>query len=245
MTVAPWVAYADLPAPLPVLPGGEPEWGRVIQLASETLWRLSGRRWSGARALTVEVVAGGGDEPTWGTPLAGSPTVPTVRDGAILNHSSCSHPAVVRLPGTPTAVTSVTVGGVVRDPATYRLAGGYLTDLSGAGWPTCEPGMLVAYTSGKPPPAGGSEAAGVLARELGRALVGDSGTLLPGNVTSVVRQGITQTFDSALKIFRAGKTGVPTVDLWLASVNPNGLRRAGRAWSPDTHPARSYVRPPA
>lgn len=242
--VEPWVTYADLPAPLPVLPGGEADWADPIALASEVLWALSGRRWAGVTTRTVEVVAPApaddfppGWDLTWGTVSA-----PHVEAGRLVNRPcGCSAPAEVRLPGSPSRVLSVTVSGALRDPASYRLNGQYLQDLSGTGWPTCEPGMVVQYESGKEPPAAGKAAAGLLAREFGKAIIGDPSCQLPANVTSVTRQGITQTIVPATQIIALGQTGVVSADLWLATVNPHRLTRRARAWSPDTHP-RTYLR---
>lgn len=240
--VAAWVTVADLPAPLPTLPGGEADWQRHIAAASEVLWALSGRRWSGeVTTRTVEVVAAGSGDDGWHTSW-GTAVHPHLVDGEVYNHSRCAAPPEVRLPGDPVAVRSVTIRGTLRDPATYRLAGAYLQDLTGRGWPTCEPGMVVVYDTGRTPPAGGQAAAGLLARELGRAQVGDPACGLPGNVTSVTRQGITQTLVPASKIVELGQTGLPAVDLWLATVNPGKLRRRAAAWSPDTEP-RIYRRP--
>lgn len=240
-TIAPWLAVPDLPSPLPTLPGGEADWLRHIQSASEVLWALSGRRWAGGPTIrTVEVVAAGSTDtipgswhPSWGVHVA---------DGEVYNHGCCQRPTSIRLPGDPSRVLSVGEGTTTRDPATYRLNGRYLEDLSGRGWPTCHPGIAVRYEAGRVPPEAGRTAAGLLARELGRAQIGDPGCALPANVTSVVRQGLTQTLVPALTLFSAGRTGVPAVDLWLATVNPNGLRQRTRAWSPDTEPT-VYVRP--
>ncbi len=239
---APWVELTAVPTPLPELPGTEEEveaeWAAIIAQASEVLWALSGRRWAGESERTVEVVAPviGCEAPpgydlSWGTVAH-----PHMVEGEIVNHRCCPTPPEVRLPGQPTAVDSVTIDGVDRDPATYRLAGNYLQDLSGRGWPTCEPGMTVVYTNGRTPPAGGQRAAALLARELARARLGDPACGLPANVTSVTRQGITQTFVPASQIIALGQTGLVAVDTWLATVNPGRLTRRARAWSPDTHP---------
>lgn len=242
---APWVEPADLPAPVPTLPGGEEEWAATIALASEVLWALSGRRWGGVRTLTCEVVAPqpGTDPPPGWDPSWGTATHPALVDGQVVNHVCCAAPREIRLPGTSRAVLSVSYRGAVSDPSTYRLAGSYLQDLTGTGWPVCDPGVVVTYVSGREPPEGGRRAAAIYARELGRARIGDPGCGLPANVTSVTRQGITQTFVAATDIIAAGQTGLVPVDAWLATVNPAKLTRRARAWSPDTSP-RTYRRTP-
>lgn len=242
--IAPWVELSDLPTPLPTLPGGEEEWAATIALASEVLWALSGRRWAGAATRTVEVVApsAGDDRPpgwdlSWGTVAH-----PVLIEGEVYNCRCCT-PARVRLPGSPTAVVEVRSGGAVRDPAFYWLNGAYLVDLSGRGWPTCPPGITVTYLNGKEPPEGGRRAAALLAYELGRARLGDPGCGLPANVTSLTRQGISQTFVPASQIIGLGQTGLVPVDTWLATVNPNRLTRRARAWSPDTEPTARRITP--
>jgi hypothetical protein len=241
--VAPWVQLPDLPTPLPNLPGGEAEWGATIALASEVLWALSGRRWSGAATRTVEVVApsaGAADLPPGWTPSWGMVAHPVLREGEVYN-CRCAQPERVRLPGTPQAVTEVRVGATTRPPSSYWLDGAYLVDLSGRGWPTCPPGMVVTYTSGKLPPEGGRRAAALLAWELGRARVDDPACGLPANVTNLTRQGISQTFVPASQIVALGQTGLMPVDTWLATVNPAKLTRRARAWSPDTAPTTRRI----
>ncbi len=240
--VAPWVELSAIPAPVPELPGGEEEWAATIALASEVLWALSGRRWGGAVTRTVEVVAPTPGEPipsgwdlSWGLVMH-----PAVIDGQIVNHGCCAAPSEVRLPGSPVAVVSVSYRGAARDPDSYDLRGPYLRDLTGRGWPVCEPGVVVTYTSGKAPPEGGQRAAALLAREYALASLGQP-CGLPANVASQTRQGISQTFVTASQLIALGQTGVVPVDAWLATVNPGRLTRRARAWSPDTQP-RTYRR---
>jgi len=245
--VAPWVTLDAIPSP-PDLPGTEEEvaaeWAAIIAQASEVLWALSGRRWFGTTTVTREVVApspGCDLPPGWDTSW-GLAMHPVVVDGQITNRScGCAPPPAVRLPGSPVEVTEVQVRGTVRDAATYRLRGAYLEDLTGRGWPTCDPGIVVEYLSGKPPPPGGVRAAALLAKELALARLGDPACGLPTNTTSVTRQGITQTFVSAADLIDRGQTGLVPVDSWVATVNPAKLTRRARAWSPDTSP-RTYRR---
>lgn len=207
----------------------------LLLAASRHMWALSGRRWSGSRTVAAEVIADGvspGWNPSWGehVPLVAPYTT---GDGEIRN-CFCARPPAVRLPGDNiTAVDSVTVNGAARDPATYRLAHGWLEDRSGAGWPTCEPGMIVTYRLGTAPPADGTAAVAELAAELIRSVAGQE-TRLPGNVTSITRQGITVGQVPASALYEKGMTGIAPVDAWLATVNPNRLTRSARSWSPDT-----------
>lgn len=236
VTVAAWADAADLPAGTPAPPGGDPQRDELILAASRLLYALSGRRWEGDREVTLEVVASG--SPAWaavGGGLGWSPSWGAcVVDGEVYNHDRCGRPPSVRLPGDHiTAVTTVAVGGTVRDPATYRLTKGWLEDRTGRGWPTCDPGVVVTYRLGLAPPPDGRTAAAELASELIRAAAGQE-TRLPGNVTSITRQGITMGVRPGADLFEKGNTGLPLTDLWLATVNPKRLARRASSWSPDT-----------
>lgn len=126
-------------------------------------------------------------------------------------------------------------------------------------WPTCqemglpatEPGTFeVTYLRGKPVPEYGLWAAGLLACELIKACAppGDNcACRLPDNVQSVVREGVSIDLD----VFRLGgtgdpefgRTGIPEVDLWLSTVNPNRATSRARAYSPDRRPPRRTTWP--
>jgi hypothetical protein len=244
----PWAAVADLPADRPALPGGDEEWERVIALATSVLFTLSGRGWAGRRTRTVEVVAVRGAR--WAEVAAGpdfwwdGSWGAHVEDGEIVNHSCCDAPLAVRLPHSPVrAIESVTVGGVLRGPDTYRLRDGrWLEDRTRRGWPTCDPGLVVVYTAGTDPPPEARDAARTLALHLAYARAGDARCRLPSNVTAATRQGISQSFTPAAELIAAGRTGLTDVDLWLGTVNPTARRHRPSSWSPDTHP-RTYTRP--
>lgn len=247
MPVSSWVTVTELPEGRPELPGGDEEWNALSHLATLVLFALSGRHWAGAVTRTVEVVAVGGTrwrelssgddwwwDGSWGA---------HVEAGQIVNHDCCGRPDRVRLPHAPVrSVDVVEVGSTTRDPASYRLTDGrWLEDRSGRGWPTCDPGLTVTYTAGEDPPEVARDLAAQLALQLGYARAGDSRCRLPRNVTSIARQGITQSFVPASQLIAEGRTGLDEVDLWLATVNPTNRRHRPSSWSPDTYP-RTYTR---
>ena len=86
----------------------------------------------------------------------------------------------------------------------------------------------VTYTWGKVPPEAARFAATVLSAELVKACLGDSGCRIPAGAVTVQRQGIT--FDFSLT---DGKTGLYEVDLAIAALNPHGVKRRARVYSPD------------
>lgn len=254
MSIAPWVARADLPAGLP---GTEAEQDAACDLATAVLYGLTGRRWAGHDTRTIAVYAsrtpwwwqradlGLPWDSTWGACLAGGPiALPVMVGGELFNHSGCDRPPSIRLPDYPIrAVTAVRIGGQLRDPGSYRLTGSRYLEDSWDGWPTCGwygPGaaMEVDYDYGAAPPAAGLAAAARLAAELTKAYAGLP-SALPGYLMQRVRQGTTEAFVRADLLYDKGRTGLADVDLWLATVNPGGLKRRSRAWSPDTDPRYS------
>lgn len=228
---APWVTEEELPEGKPALPDGGPSWGEVVTFASDVLFDLSGQRWTGDCGEVTAVLESCG---ACACSAGGSysPWTPVLLEGSWYN-CRCASPALLRLPDSAVReVTAVTVRGVVRDPGTYRLVrGGSLADLTGVGWQTCPGGVGITYVTGYPPPAGGRMAARALAVELGKALVGDSSCKLPQRVTSVQRQGVTIGVLDRWPDLDKGRTGLYTVDLWLASVTRPV--RGAAVWSPD------------
>lgn len=254
MTVlAPWVARSDLPTGLP---GAEAELDAACELASAVLYGLSGRRWAGHATRTIEILAtgtpwwwrdvalglpwGGGSSSMWGGGW-GPPMMPVMYGGELFNHSGREQARSIRLPDYPVRdVTAVRVAGDTLDAGAYRLIGNrFLEHVSPEGWPSCgltdDRLMEVDYAYGAVPPTAGRHAAVLLAAELAKAAAGQPSGL-PGYVTQRVRQATTESFVSAAALFDKGKTGLASVDLWLATVNPAGLRRRARSWSPDTDP---------
>lgn len=59
---------------------------------------------------------------------------------------------------------------------------------------------------------------------------------LPGRTTSVQREGISYTLIDPQDYLRDGKTGLPSVDLWISSVNPRKALRAAGVFTPDSPP---------
>lgn len=254
MTVAPWVARADLPAGTP---GTDAEQDAACELATATLYALSGRRWAGHATRTIAVFAsrtpwwwqraelGLPWDSTWGVCGVSLPALPVMVGGEIFNHSGCDRPPSIRLPDYPVrSVTEVVIGGETRDPGTYRLVGNRYLEDGWDGWPTCgwaygdTAAMEVTYAYGADPPAAGLAAAGRLAAELSKAYSGQP-SALPGYLMQRVRQGTTEAYVRADSLFDKGRTGLADVDLWLAAVNPSRLARRARAWSPDTDPRYS------
>lgn len=213
-----------------------------IALASTILYLLTGQRWPGEqddvirpcsplRTLGVDPgstygLAGWGWTARSGWCGCGSPSI-----------CGCDTAGLVELPGFPTVgVDTVTLDGVVLDPASYRLMGQLLVRVDGR-WPCCQdwtvpgdqPGAFeVRYRWGALPDDAGLYACAVLACELWKGSQGEASCRLPKRVTTVTRQGVTIAMLDPLSLFPDGMTGVPEVDLWL------GAQRYGDVHRPST-----------
>lgn len=218
MGLVPWATLDDLPAERPVaLPGGDEQWSRLLVASSEVLYALTGRMFAGERTRTIDQYgpcSSGGD------------------------HCRACRVARVRLPNRDAReLLLVEQGGVARDLSGYRIArGGYLERSPGSvePLPTCGTPLRIRYRFGRAPSAAGTEHALALATALAQATTSPDSSPLPAGVTQIVRQGITFTQRAASELIALGQTGLPSVDVWVATVNPHGARRPGRSWSPDT-----------
>lgn len=140
------------------------------------------------------------------------------------------------------AVSEVKIDGVVLDPANYRLdEDRKLVRTDGGTWPCCQDLSLadteentfsITFDAGRTPPAAGIAVARELACELLKFYNGQD-CALPKRVTTVTREGVTMALLDPQTFIQEGRTGLPNVDMWLHSVNPEKLSRRGRVWSPD------------
>lgn len=108
--------------------------------------------------------------------------------------------------------------------------------------PTTEDGTwAITYTHGLPVPLEGLDAAAELACEIAKACggAGPSECVLPSNVVSMTRNGVSYEFagnngsvttSSTSRILRFN---IPIVDMWVQSINPYGVTDRVQAWSPD------------
>lgn len=207
---AAWAQPDALPADVRELHTDE-LWCSVLATASDVLWAATGRRWR--NVSITETIEMAGDRCV---PLPGP-------------HSRRAHVmGSIRLPRDDvTAVTSVTIGGVLF--ADWQLDGNWLIRTDARGWSR---NTVVSYTFGRMRPAGGELAVLTLATEIGRWMAGKS-CQLPQRVQSVTRQGITYAMLDDLSFLDQGLTGIAGVDLWIKSVNPGGNRQQAVSWSPD------------
>lgn len=226
----------------------------AASFASQVLWALSGRRWWGQRQDRLRVAP---DFAGLHVPFPSSFSLWTPgRTRGCPCHASTINPQV---PGPVIDVVSLTVGDVVvphdqieiEDRRVIRVAPGAdsTTDPLAVNLWVDEDGFYALFPNGacgcgrrstvdmilewgSPPPDAGAEAARLLATEVAKGLSGDTSCRIAGNVTSVNRQGVSVLLDPAT-FLDEGRTGVPLVDLWLTSVNPNKLQRPPEVWWPE------------
>lgn len=248
-----WANFVDVPTRLrDRLPDlTETDWQTNLLRASELLWMLSGRRWLGGGCTeTAELRSnppqeGRGAYPyhsSWGACTCWAD--PIAWDSELLarpwGYRHIPQPYAIQL---PRSLVSNIVSVMVGDTAftDYRLTlSGWLERTDGQGWSVCDGDTVITYQFGRPPPAGGRDAAIALAFELGREQTGDSNCRLPSNVVSITRQGVTYEMQAATEFQALLRTGVPEVDRWLAAVNPNSRPQSARVWSPDIPSAQRY-----
>jgi hypothetical protein len=228
----------------------------VADQASQLLYELSGRQFSGLCAATsyrppcdacwcgYQILSRGYVIGPWdyGYPLY-------LCDSCMI---ACA-PSRVKLAGYPVReITSVKIDGDTLDPSEYVIWNHrYLTRLDNARWPmmqdltlpdTEEGTFSISYTYGASPPLMGQAAAAELACELYKMCAGAT-CALPNGTTRVTRQGIViekLAFTSWAFRERSWRTGLPQVDAFLSAYNPGGIRRRPVFWAPGK---RQYAQP--
>lgn len=153
---------------------------------------------------------------------------------------SCCKVCELEMPGKVAAITEVNIDGWKLDPQLFRVDNGKtLVRQDGYCWPDCQNlgapegaigTITIKYLPGTLPTQAGLQAAGTLACEFSKAILGEKKCRLPSSVTSIVRQGVAM--EMASSMFESG-TGIREVDAYVYSVNPHGLKTPPLVWSPD------------
>jgi hypothetical protein len=164
------------------------------------------------------------------------------------NNCGCTRICQLALPGPVAAVTEVIVDGVVLDPEQYRVDDfRYLVRVPvgdedrGVCWPECQDFSLAAdqpgtwevtYTRGRPTPELVKSAMSALVCELYKLCTRDASCVLPRNMATMTRQGVTIRFqgkDATNAIIEF----VPEVALAVRTFNPRGLQSESRVFRAD------------
>jgi hypothetical protein len=248
--VAPWITTVKLSDP-------ESSYADdAIAAASFVLFHLSGRKYGGVRETTEEYCQVGLDQiglstyygPYQRPPLPGpsgyAVMYPELRHGVITNRiggmcNTCGCTHLLRLRGAPVLeVTSVKVGSGELDPSAYAIYDHGFIASPNECWNTCDD-VEVTYRYGTEAPILGQIAAAALADQYILAMAGSDECELPQRVTQISRQGVSWTLLDPQEFLKEGRTGIYSVDLFLAVVNPDSARLRPRVFSPDVPRART------
>lgn len=218
-------------------PGEDPiavnKLGAAVALAQEVLWALSGRQYG---ACTV--VARPCKDNSCGSRTSLWTGGSWMGAGCSCVGPACNAngPGVVHLPGPVNKVLEVSINGEAMDPDLFVTEGDYLYRKDSMAWPSQDLGRAlgssgtwgVTYLRGYAVPEGVGAFVAQLATEFYAACTSGGKCKLPRRVKTISRQGVTYDMADPTDIYATGKTGLPAVDMWLASVNPNALMSAPR-----------------
>lgn len=254
ITCTPWATHEDVDSGPCSAYGTDPDLlDEALQIASDVLYAFTRRRYAGICTDTVRPnsVFREAKLPKWwpaaGDNLWGWCSCHRPRD------NGCVPVPELKLPGYPVDADpthlTVMVDGEALDPDQYRIDDHrYLVRVDGKGWPCCQLMSLddsevgtfsVTYPWGRVPPVGGVRACKILGCQFMLGWSDDdddqAACLLPERVTTLTRQGVTMALLDPLTLFDDGKTGVPFVDLWVASVNRSSNTRDATVIIPGRH----------
>ncbi len=215
----------------------------AVDAAVRVLWSLTGERYACCPRV-ARPCPSDCETPTMWTPGSGWVAV---LDGGVWRNIGCGcggtctarGPMVVHLPGPICEITEVRIDDAILDPPGYKQEGDRLYRV-GTVWPEQdlqaplgEDGTWsVQYLTGTPPPAGAAAMVGVIALDFWKVCTTGK-CEVPRRVQTVQRQGVTFQLPDISEIIDKGSTGIPLVDMWIASVNPYKHRQRPSVLSPD------------
>lgn len=261
----PWpfdATCCDLPED--VDPGQVDRW---VSIATQLLFRLSGRRYGASCPVVTRPCRRACLESyplavRWGAVGQWVPYIDAAgawRNASVCGCSSdcsCGQLCEVRLEAPVHDIVEVRVDGKVLPAGAYRVdAPALLVRTDGGCWPRCqdmaappdaEGTFAVTYRLGVQLDEAAIAAHSELVCHLLKGCGGSGsgcGCRLPANATRVARQGVTVEMADLAQVHAEGRTGLPTVDLWLRTVNPNRLTGPSRVFSPDLRRPRTQIWP--
>ena len=217
--------------------------------ASNLLWALSGRKFSGIVTVTERYVCAGRIY-RYGPSINNNQAV--LIDGDVFNFYSddldfyegmtadgITSSSRIRLRGRP--VTKVHTirdrsGNIISPDKYYLVDHSTIQATFGVPWTPCN--IEITYSYGTEPPTLGKMAARTLAIEFVKLWNGHDDCALPQRVTSISRQGVSYTLLDSQDFIDDMRTGLYAVDLFLKSVNPDKARAKARVFTPDVPRAR-------
>jgi hypothetical protein len=220
--------------------------------ASNILWALSGRKYSGTTTVTERYVCATLSY-RYGPSVRNNKAELVLGDVYNIPYTDMdSYTAVttdglspqsrLRLRGRPVQKihTIRNRSGAVINPNSYYLVDhSTIQATAGSRWTPCD--IEVTYTYGIEPPTMGKMAARKLAMEFAKLWNGDDDCQLPQRVTSISRQGVSYTLLDSQDFIEDMRTGLYEIDLFLKSVNPDRARARARVFTPDVPRGRRYT----
>ena len=224
----------------------------AAKAASNLLWAMSGRKYSGVTTVTERYVCATLSY-RYGPSVRNNKAELVLGDVYNIPYTDMdSYTAVttdglspqsrIRLRGRPVHKihTIRNRSGVVIDENSYYLVDhSTLQATAGSRWTPCD--IEVTYTYGIEPPTLGKMAARTLAIEFAKLWAGDDDCALPQRITSISRQGVSYTILDRQDFIEEMRTGLYAVDLFLKSVNPDKARAKARVFTPDVPRGRRYT----
>jgi hypothetical protein len=219
----------------------------AAKVASQLLFQLSGRKYSGATTVTERYVCATRGH-NYG--LARGTTTAALVNGDVQNIPLTAYDfyetasdgittgSRLRLRGKPvTKVHAIRdhLGEIINPNYYYLSDHSVIQPVRGVPWRPCN--VEVTYTYGVEAPAMGKMAARMLAIEFCKMWSGED-CELPQRVTSIARQGVSYTILDPQEFVAQGRTGIYFVDMFLKSVNPDNAKNRARVFSPDLGRAR-------
>jgi hypothetical protein len=226
----------------------------ACQMASNILWAMSGRKYSGITTVTERYITSVDSFRYQG--ISAKNFQAHLVNGSVYNMASedwndsayqsdgTSSISRIRLRGKPVQevhlVRSLYDGHIVDPDYYYVSEHNEIRAYSGTPWP---PGNVeVTYTYGIRPPVAGRMAAKLFAIELIKFWTGDD-CALPDRVTSISRQGVSYTVLDNQDFLENMRIGIYAVDLFIKTANPSKALAPSKVFSPDTPRARRAAPP--
>jgi hypothetical protein len=221
-----------------------PEWATATpaqqaaaqQVAVHTLWALSGRQYGQANVVLAPWI------PYAAPYFYRSYGYPWVQPYLISKFDRAKR---VLLPGPVASITEVRYaagdpdsGGrtILTVETDYHLdPDGHLVKVNGI-WASQNlhaPVFTVTYVRGLAVPAAANVAAGIYAAEWLKGHTGNPQSRLPSRTREAARAGVQVSLASPETLANAGLTGVPEVDIFLRTVNPDKRQASPVLWSPE------------
>lgn len=250
---SPWAVAADAQDCPPCANLTDEQLAPWLTVASELLYRLSGRQFSGQCTTTVRPCARSDSFNV----LSASYWWGTWNYNSAWGMCSCNRPrecgctrlSEITLGGYPVIeIVEVLQDGAVVDPSFYRVDDyRYLVGVEGndgTTWaaPCCQDLALdttsdntfsVEFIYGTAPPEAGKRAAAEWACQMALSCTGSSECRLPQRVQSITRQGVSMVMLDPMAFLEAGRTGLYLVDSFIAAYNGSGIKARAQVLSPN------------